>query len=211
MSHFCCNRSCNNSSCCNCVAAATTTAPCSNQECIIVSLKTVIDSCSTCIPFTTEILIPIEGPFDVGDLEVGDLLNVKLCGDITCTEVQREHRSCFALSTILYNFPIKIFTGNGNCHHHKEQICQNIPFLNAVNLKCTPDSTLECDDNTLLSIIAIVTAIDCHKITVSIQIVARLITQQVATREYEILASPRGPIAACQTDLCQLLDSTNCV
>jgi len=172
-------------------------------------LKKVIDSCSTCEPFTTEILIPVDGPLDVCDLEVGDLLNVKLCGDITCQEVQREHRSCFALSTILYNFPVKIFTGNGRCHH-KDQICQNIPFLNAVNLKCTPDSTLECDNNTLLSIIAIVTAIDCKHITVSIQIVARLVTQQVAIREFEILASPRGPIPACDTDLCAILEADVC-
>lgn len=209
MSLFC-NRSCNNLSCCNnCVAAATTTTPCSNQECIVTTLKTVIDGCSTCEPFTTEILIPVDGPLDVCDLEVGDLLNVKLCGDITCQEVQREHRSCYALSTILYNFPIKIFTGNGHCHH-KDQICQNIPFLNAVNLKCSTDSTLECDNNTLLSIIAIVTAIDCHHITVSIQIVAKLVTQQVAIRDYEILASPRGAIAACATDLCAILEADVC-
>jgi len=165
----------------NLVAGATT----EETETVTVRalLQTVIDSCCTTDDICREITVDCPDLFDPCELVPGSVLDVRLDGDITYKEVQRDKSGCNCVSSVRFNIPVRIYGTSS-------YITRNITVIRSVKLCCTEDSELTANNSRVIAISAVVTEVCGSEITFTLCLLFRSCLQQTIVREYSWEATP---------------------
>ena len=147
---------------------------------------------------------------DLSNICLGTSLEIKVDGEVCCTEVNREMLDGTCLSTILCNYPVKFIdpcaTG---CECETPYIKQNFTSLHTVNLACTGNSVLDFQNSRILALSAIVTHIDTDYIVVAVIIGARVCLRQTVVQEHCVTVFPSNTIP-CAERTRPDTDCTNC-
>ena len=209
----CCNNSTSNSKCtCTCVCGDQEVQLCdtSTSSVIKVLLNTVIDSCCKYDEIHKDVIVPIGAGCDLSNICLGTSLEIKVDGEVGCTEVNREMLDGTCLSTVLCNYPVKFIdpcaTG---CECETPYIKQNFTSLHTVNLACTGNSVLDFQNSRILALSAIVTHIDTDYIVVAVIIGARVCLRQTVIQEHCLTVFPSNTIP-CSERTRPDTDCTNC-
>ena len=103
---------------------------------------------------------------------------VKACLSTPCNNMGYD--PCTCLSTVLCGYPVKI-TDPCSCD---DDLCQTFTSLHTVELDCTSNSNLDCQNSKVLSIACVVTNIDPEYVVCCVIIGARMCLRQVEVQEH---------------------------